>query len=219
MSRLKIRRFRVKPPPQPILDHYCIAYHSNNLHFAPDTVPPLTSRAIFGNDKPLIFDCGSGRGEWLLRLADEYPDHNLIGIELHWKSVWDTVHKLHQASVEHARVVRADLRHIFRKADDHSATAVFVLFPPPRLEGTRQRDDLLNAERIADYQRVLQPDGLLHVATDNDLYFERSVARLEATDQFELLDLREGFEGGHTAFQKRWEAWGITSKRATFRRV
>lgn len=219
MSRLKMRRFRVQQPAPDVMTQYCVEYRGKTLHEAPATLPDLTSAALFGNDKPLIVDIGCGRGEWLLKLALEHPDHNLIGIDWHWKSVWDAVNKLHAAEATHAKIIRADLRMVLDKIVPNSASAAFLLFPPPRLEDSRVRDDLLNEDRMRDYHRWLRPDALFHLATDSDAYFGRKLAQLTASGLFSLLDLREGFEGGQTVFQARWERWGITSKRATFRRI
>lgn len=218
MSRLKLRRFRVKMPPPDVLAQYCIVYDGKTLYFAPETLPDLSSPALFGNNNPLIVDLGCGRGEWLLKLALEHPDHNIIGIDNHWKSVWDAVNKLHAANCHNAKIVRADLRQVLVKAVAEDATAIFLLFPPPRLEENRVKDDLLNQDRMHDIHRWLMPDALFHFATDHEEYFEQKVAQLTQSGLFELLDLNVGFEGGQTAFQARWERWGITSKRATFKR-
>src|SRR5438067_8362978 len=41
----------------------------------------ITSRRLFGDDRPLHFEIGFGSGEHLVDRADELPDHGFVGAE------------------------------------------------------------------------------------------------------------------------------------------
>ena len=219
MPRLKLKRFRVKPPSPAVLAHYVHDYEGHTLHHHPERLTPLTSEALFGNAQPFVLDIGCGRGEFLCKLAQERPHVNMLGLEWHWKSTYDTVNKLHAAGLDNVCLVRGDARQVLRHMPDAVAQEAFLLFPPPRPDPREAKADLLNPAQMQTYHRVLQPGARFHFVTDNDAYFRQKVAQLAASALFTVLDMAEGFEGGHTDFQRRWEQWGITSKRAVFARA
>lgn len=217
MSRLKLRRFRVQTPTQEVLARHCLIFDARTLHFEADRLPMLDAPTLFGDARPLYLDLGSGRGESLISLAQSHPRAGIIGIERHWKSVYDSVNKIEAGGYDNVKIVRADLRWVFKRIASNSVQEAFLLFPPPRLEENREGHDLLNWERINDIHRVLVPGGRFYFVTDNETYFEERVANLIGSMKFELELAVERFEGGQTAFQKRWERYGITSKRAELR--
>lgn len=219
MPRLKLKRFKADPPAPAVFARYGREYHSRTLHFAPESLPPITSDGLFGNDAPLYLDLGCGRGEFVRHLATIYPNANIVGIDRHWKSIWDAINKSHADRLENVLFIRGDVRKVVRRIPDEAVHTAFLLFPPPRLEQTRIKDDLLNAAQIAMYQRLLCTGGHFHFVTDNDDYFARRVDDMVASGRFALLLQQAAFEGGNTAFQKRWEQWGIQSKRAALLRL
>ena len=50
---------------------------------------PLDFTALFGNDRPVVLEIGSGKGRFLIASAMEQPDVNFVGIEksLHYHRV------------------------------------------------------------------------------------------------------------------------------------
>lgn len=219
MPRLKLRRFKVTPPSDDIYARYALTYDGRTLHHAPATLPPLSPQTVFGNADPFVLDIGCGRGEFLLTLAQAGQMSNIVGLEWHRKSVYDAVNKLHAADIHGVKVVRGDVRDLVTLMPDACCTLAFLLFPPPRTDPRREKDDLLSDKQMRAYHRVLRPGALFHFVTDDDAYFAQKTAQMQSSGLFRLLEQREGFEGGMTDFQQRWEAWGITSKRAVFARA
>ncbi|HKO01808.1 MAG TPA: tRNA (guanosine(46)-N7)-methyltransferase TrmB, partial [Thermoanaerobaculia bacterium] len=42
---------------------------------------PLDLVELFGNDKPVVLEIGSGKGRFLVNSAAERPDQNFLGVE------------------------------------------------------------------------------------------------------------------------------------------
>ena len=53
---------------------------------AGESAPPLDWRAVFGNDRPVQIEVGSGTGLFLLTAALARPDVNFLGVEIVRKS-------------------------------------------------------------------------------------------------------------------------------------
>lgn len=213
MSRLKLQRFRATEPRPETLARYVRVYASEDLHYRGDTLPPLTACELFGRDGPLTLDLGSGRGEFLVEQASAHPDRLFVGIEIHWKSVWDAVNRAEAASLNNVRFVRADLRRILAKAPDCSVAEAWVLFPPPTLEKKRLRKDILSETNVAHLGRMLQDGARLHFVTDQPEYFAWKVELIRASGAFEDAVISREFEGGLTRFQQFWEKRSIASLR------
>src|SRR5690606_36522778 len=93
MPRVKLSRFKVREPAPEALATYLISYPGHTLHFHPETLPPITSPALFGDDRPLVLDLGCGRGRFIIERAQQDPARNYAGIDFHQKSLWDAVNK------------------------------------------------------------------------------------------------------------------------------
>lgn len=218
MSRLKLKRFKVAQPSPSVLAHYVREYHSHTLHFDPGALPPITSRVLFGSDRPLVFDLGCGRGDFIVGEAMAHPDQHFVGFDFHWKSLWKSIERVHAAGLDNVRFIRADFRRALLKVPDDTVSALYLLFPPPATFYNRPKADTLNPASLATYHRILEPGAPFHFVTDNTPYFEEKLALIESGSAFEVVHVARQFEGGQTWFQQFWESLEIESKRLEARK-
>jgi len=218
MPRLKLHRFRARPPAPDVLAHYLRAYGGAELYRQPDALPPITGASLFGAAAPLVLDVGCGRGEYLVGQAAERPSEYFVGLDWHAKSLWDAIRRARRAGVDNVRFVKADVRLALRLVPDSSASEALILFPPPRVERRRLKMDLLSEEMLAQLHRVLIPGAPLHFVTDHAEYFELKCALIEAHGGFAVAGVEQQFEGGQTRFQQFWEERAIPSKRLEARK-
>ncbi len=219
MSRLKLKRFKVHKPASEILTHYLRYYTSKDLYFNPDTLPDITSEAMFGNQQPLILDLGCGKSEYINALAHALPEVNFVGFDLHWKSLWYAINKAHEAKLPNVRFIRADVRRVLVKVPDGTAQEASLLFPPPVMKHNRLDQDMFTAALLGQIHRVLTDNGGFIFMTDDPDYFAKKTALIAASGFFHQISESQAIEGGITAYQQRWEAYGIESLRAEYRRL
>lgn len=219
MARLKLHRFRVRPPTPEAAARYLRLYPSADLHFRPETVLPISAEVFFGVRAPLVLDLGCGRGEFIVAQAQARPAEYFVGIDWHEKSVWDAVNRAQSAGVDNLRIVRADLRLALPIVPDAAAAELYVLFPPVVLTHAKRQHDFLTAATIAQLARILRPGGWLHFVTDSPAYFNHKLALFVSDGRFVVEATAQGFEGGQTRFQALWEAFDIRSNRAVLRRL
>lgn len=219
MSRLKLKRFRVKPPAPEVQARYLRVYNPKDLYYQPDTVPPISSPSLFGNEKPLALDLGCGRGDFLITQAAGHPEENFVGIDLHLKSLWDALHKTQRARLDNVLLLKVDFRLALAVVPDESVSEVFLLFPPPMLLHKRINADPLPEATLHQIHRLLAPNGLFHFVTDHPDYFEVKRKLIEDSGLFSLENESLAFEGGITWFQRFWESRDIASKRLACRKA
>ncbi|MBI5958619.1 MAG: methyltransferase domain-containing protein [Chloroflexi bacterium] len=219
MARLKLKRFRVKPPAPEVLAHYVRVYDPRELYHHPDSVLPITSESLFGNDHPLVLDLGCGRGEFLVAQAEDHRDLNFLGFDWHVKSLWAATQAAHQAELDNVRLIQVDFRLALPAMPAGSACEVFMLFPQPVFQHNRTSEDPLLESTLRQVQRVLAPEGWFHFVTDHAEYFEIKRALIEQSGLFTVSNESQAYEGGITWFQRFWETRQIESRRLACRKV
>src|SRR5262245_33057067 len=87
---------------------------------------------IFGNDRPVEIEVGSGKGAFLLAAAATNPGTNYLGIEIDRALQLYVATRLAKRGLRNARVAGTDARRFFHeRIPAASVRAVHVYFPDP----------------------------------------------------------------------------------------
>lgn len=141
--------------------------------------------AVFPRRAPLIVDIGFGDGEALAIQAQQQPEHNFLGVEVHRPGVGSLLRRLSVADVENVRVLVADATDVLQRLPDAALAGVHLYFPDPWPKKRHHKRRLLQAPFVALIARKLRPGGVLHVATDWADYAEQVLAVGEACNELE----------------------------------
>lgn len=109
---------------------------------------PFDFPAIYGNRQAVIVEIGFGMGKSLVEMAEQNPDKNYLGIEVHTPGVGACLAYAIEKGVKNLRVVCHDATEILRDCiADHSLGGLQLFFPIP---GIKQ-----NIINVASYNRIL----------------------------------------------------------------
>jgi tRNA (guanine-N7-)-methyltransferase len=217
-GRRQINRFSVEKPEQEIIRKYCRVYTGKDLYWNPEELLPLMSESMFGNDKPLVLDVGCGRGKLVISLGEENPDINYIGIEIHWKSLWDAINNTEERGLNNVKFVRADVRFVMKMVPDESVHEIHLIFPPPITKEKHRKKELVTEGFIREAHRVLESGGILHLVTDHEDYFMEKKEMIDGMGIFEEETFTKKMEGGLTWYQSIWEGHGFESLRVEYKK-
>jgi tRNA (guanine-N7-)-methyltransferase len=136
---------------------------------------PTDWAAVFGADRPLIVEIGFGNGDYLVALAQHYPDHHIIGFEISNPSLMKAQrkaqrHQLHNVRVVYSRAETA-LHHLFTP---QSVRQFHINYPDPWFKARHSGRRLMQRDTLDALVSRLEPDGLLYLATDIRAYAELS---------------------------------------------
>jgi tRNA (guanine-N7-)-methyltransferase len=127
---------------------------------------------IFGNDHPVELEIGSGKGTFLLAIAQALPQHNYVGIEYAKQYAEFAADRLRRHNTANARMVLAEATWWVRcHVPDASLAAIHVYFPDPWPKTRHHKRRLIQLPFLKEVHRMLLPGGKLRLVTDHGNYF------------------------------------------------
>jgi tRNA (guanine-N7-)-methyltransferase len=188
-----------------------------------DEPAPINLPELFGNDRPVELEIGSGKGLFLFNAATANPSHNFLGIELSRKYARIAAERLAAKKVPNSKVWRGDARRVMaRLASDISLRAVHVYFPDPWWKKRHKKRRVFTDELVAQIARSLQPGGELRVASDVEEYFTLIQHLIAALPPFQEQTIPELSMPQHsldylTNFERKYRLEGRPIFRAHYR--
>lgn len=144
--------------------------------------------ASFGRDAPLVIEVGSGLGEAVAHAAAEHPDRNFLALEVYKPGLAQTLLRIDQRGLTNIRVAQVNaaeaLATMIRPA---SVAELWVFFPDPWHKTRHHKRRLVKDSFIELAGRVLQPGGILRLATDWSDYAVQMRTAADASALFENL--------------------------------
>ncbi|MBE0647356.1 MAG: tRNA (guanosine(46)-N7)-methyltransferase TrmB [Bacteroidales bacterium] len=124
---------------------------------------------FFRNDHPITLELGCGKGEYTVGLARQFPTRNFIGIDVKGARLWrgcKTVEEDHLLNVAFIRSLADHIEYLFQPGE---VGEIWITFPEPQPGKERKR--LTAPVFLNRYHRILQPNGLVHLKTDDQDLF------------------------------------------------
>ena len=185
-----------------------------NCSFKPVVSPYALKKPInwieqFGRSAPIDVEIGFGMGEVLMRLAQENPGRNYVGIEQHWERIYKTLRAIMlQQSVDfdkldNIRILKVDARIVFERLfPPKSIDTIYCLFPCPWPKKSHIKHRLFTNDFLRLLNNRLSRDGMLKIVTDFYPYYEWVLQQSEHTGfnvEPKTIEPRYG-----TKFERKW---------------
>lgn len=197
------RTGRLTPSQQRALDElwpqYGVDYAAEQLDFD----------NLFKREAPRVLEIGFGNGETLVQQAEENPDLDFIGIEVHEPGVGHCLLKAHDAGVSNLRLIRHDAIEVLeRQIPPLSLHRINIYFPDPWPKKRHHKRRLIQPTFLALLHDRLAKGGALHIATDWANYAEHIDEVFASVDLFDCDERREHdgdrpLDRPSTKFEKR----------------
>ena len=149
----------------------------------------LEMERAFPARQPVILEIGFGNGESLIHLAENHPQFNYLGIEVHRPGVGHLLLKLERAGLTNVRVFCADAVGILQSVlPERSLHRINIFFPDPWPKKRHHKRRLIQPGFVRLLSAVLENEGLLHLATDWPDYAEHMQQVLAGFTEFDRID-------------------------------
>ena len=148
--------------------------------------------SVFGRTAPVNIEIGFGMGDALTNMAEASPDEDFIGIEVHQPGVGKCLMQVQEKSLQNVRICVGDAVEIVSKSIPDSSVARFnIYFPDPWHKKRHHKRRLIQASFVKMLVQKLQPNGILHLATDWQEYAEQMLQ--VCSDELELINQAHDF--------------------------
>lgn len=170
-----IRAGRVTNRQHHALEHFLCNYELS-LANAPWHLP-----TVFGREAETVVEIGFGMGGSLLTMAEQRPELNFIGIEVHKAGIGSLVADLHERGINNVRIIAHDAVEVFEQhIADNSLLGVQIFFPDPWPKKRHHKRRLIQPDFVDLLVKRIKVGGFLHCATDWQEYAEHMSSVLTA---------------------------------------
>ena len=154
-------------------DTFCIPYEKT----------PLDYEKIFGNKNPVVVEIGFGMGKATAIIAENNPDINYIGIEVHKPGVGKLLGEIQERNLKNLRIIEHDAMEVLADGQiaDESLSAFHIFFPDPWQKKRHCKRRLIQRPRTDLLAKKLVKGGYLYFVTDWLPYAEFGMEELTAT--------------------------------------
>jgi tRNA (guanine-N7-)-methyltransferase len=183
------------------------------------------SSEYFGNHHPLVLELGCGKGEYTTGLARKYPHKNFIGVDIKGARMWRGAKTALEENLSNAAFLRSQVGMVGRFFGPDEVSEIWIPFPDPQQQNARSSKRLTSPRFIGFYRKILAPDAIIHLKTDNaglfaytlDVIAEQGHRLLFATHDLYAEDASCEAAEIQTYYENIWLKEGSTIKYLNFR--
>lgn len=170
--------------------------------------------AIFGQEKPLHIEVGTGKGKFIGEMAQANPAVNFVGLEAQLDVIYYAARKVKDGGLSNVRLMHFDANQLLAVFAPASVDRLYVNFCDPWPKNRHAKRRLTHSRFLDKYRVILRPGGELFFKTDNERLFEFSLnefadARLRLRNISLDLHRDETFANVTTEYEERFKKQGL----------
>ena len=139
-------------------------------------------------------EIGSGKGEFLLRMANKFPNELFIGIEKNVTCAGISMKKLVENEINNAKLIYRDGGEIVKIIKDKAVKNIFLNFSDPWPKKRHHKRRLTSINFLNEYRRILADNGKIIFKTDNTDLFEYSIEMFKENN-FNIVSIDNNYDG------------------------
>lgn len=152
---------------------WCVPYEQKPINFTD----------LFGNTNPVTIEIGFGMGTATAIIAEEHPDKNYLGLEVHTPGVGRLLGNISTKNLQNLFIVEYDALEVLENMiSDNSVSAFHIFFSDPWPKKKHHKRRLVQRPRTDLLQRKLINGGYIYMVTDWEPYAEFALEELSLTE-------------------------------------
>jgi tRNA (guanine-N7-)-methyltransferase len=179
---------------------------------------------FFRNNNPIVIELGCGKGEYTVGLGEAYPGKNHIGIDIKGARMWRGLTTSNEKQLANIAFIRTRIELICNFFDKDEVSEIWITFPDPQPQSSRERKRLTAPRFLKTYQKFLKPGGIIHLKTDSLLLYEytlETIKQLQHHIHYHTPDLYNSEEellvkSIRTFYEQMWLDQGLSIKYIQF---
>lgn len=166
----------------------------------------------FNNDNPIYIEIGTGKGNFIIKNAINYPNINYIGIEKFDSVLVRAIQKSNELEVNNLKFIRMDAENIL-EFFDKEVDKIFLNFSDPWPKDRHAKRRLTSPVFLNKYKAIFKDDVIIEMKTDNIDLFNYSYETL-LQNNYEIVYLtndlhNENVDNITTEYEEKFASMGI----------
>lgn len=130
-------------------------------------------------DSPIILELGCGTGAYTIALAERFPEKLVIGMDYQGERIWLASTETTSKNVPNAIFFNAHADHLTEYFRPHELSEIWITFPDPHPKKRNIKKRLTAPKFLERYKTILNPEGIVHLKTDNKMLYEYTLEILQ----------------------------------------
>lgn len=132
---------------------------------------------LFNNNNPINIEIGMGKGNFIIGMAEKYPNINFIGIEKYESVMVRAIEKLNNIDLPNLKLIRMDAKDI-DKVFNKEIDTIYLNFSDPWPKTRHAKRRLTSPYFLELYDKIFISTPHIIQKTDNILLFASSIETL-----------------------------------------
>jgi len=151
------------------------------VYGVPFSPVPLDLDRVFGRAAPRILEIGFGMGETTAAIAQEHPENDYLGIEVHTPGVGSLLKRISDLHLANLRIIQHDAVEVVQHMIAPDALdGVHLFFPDPWPKKRHHKRRLIQPAFVALLASRMKPGARVHACTDWEEYARQMLEVLSA---------------------------------------
>lgn len=132
---------------------------------------------LFQNNNPIHLEIGMGKGDFIIKMAQNYPNINFIGLERYDSIIARALKKLDHQNIPNLKIIALDalkLSDVF----SNEISLIYLNFSDPWPKTRHAKRRLTSATFLPIYDQIFRDKCVIVQKTDNQGLFESSLISL-----------------------------------------
>ena len=147
----------------------------------------------FFQEKPVIFEVGSGKGDFIAAISLAHPEYNYLAIERVKTVAGIMCKKLVEQGNQNVRVFPWNVELLFEEIKEGFVHSIYVNHADPWPKARHEKRRLTFITFLEQYYRILRKGGRLYFKTDNDGLYEYTKEEIKLT-KFKVVSDVENYD-------------------------
>lgn len=180
---------------------------------------------FFKNQNEIVLELGCGKGEYTIGLAKRNPDKNYIGTDIKGARMWVGLKAAEEENLQNVAFIRTRINLVSYYFGQNEISEIWITFPDPHPRKLKINKRLTSPWFLNNYTNYLKPGGIIHLKTDNIIFFEYTLDVIKELGHELLYSTYDVYKTEkeneltqiQTYYEKRWLDHGTKIKYLKFK--
>ena len=156
-------------------------------------IQKLDINSDFFQEKPVFFEIGSGKGDFIAAISFAHPEYNYLAIERVKTVAGMMSKKLVEQGNKNVLVFPWNAELLFDEIKEGFVHSIYLNFSDPWPKKRHEKRRLTYISFLEQHYRILKKDGYLYFKTDNDGLYEYTKEEIKLT-KFKVISDQEDYK-------------------------